>query len=104
MSAALVPPREALGNLLRNEAPGGVVGTFRVECLDANWFTWLVEAQQIVETWRCEIQRRSTSQALAEKTPNEFANEIAASRDLIGLQQPKTHPRVGTKKRGRSEM
>jgi hypothetical protein len=34
------------------ELPPSVVETPRVECLDANWFTWLTEARQIVETWR----------------------------------------------------
>ena len=34
------------------ELPPGVVGTLQVECLDANWFTWLTEARRVVETWR----------------------------------------------------
>jgi hypothetical protein len=58
------------------EAPGSVVGTFPVECLDANW----------LETWRGEYSESRPHRALGEKTPNEFANKIAASPDLIGLQ------------------
>ena len=61
-------------------------GTFRAECLDAHWFTTLSEARQLVETWRGEYNESRPHRALGEKTPNEFANEIAASRDLIGLQ------------------
>jgi hypothetical protein len=55
------------------EAPGSVVGTIRVECLDANWFTWLTAAQQIVETWRGEYNESRPHRALGEKAPNEFA-------------------------------
>jgi putative transposase len=61
-------------------------GTFRAECLDAHWFTPLTETRQIVETWRREYNERRPHRALGERTPNEFANEIAASRDFIGLQ------------------
>ena len=82
------------------EAPGSVVGTFRVECLDANWFTWLTEAQQIVETWRGEYNESRPHRALGEKTPNEFANEIAASPDLIGLQTAENSRQSWYKKAG----
>ena len=61
-------------------------GTFRTECLDAHWFTSLTETQHIVETWRREYNESRLHRALRKKTPNEFANEIAANRDLIGLQ------------------
>jgi putative transposase len=67
-------------------------GTFRAECLNAHWFTSLTEAQQIVETWRGEYNESRPHRALGEKTPNEFANEIAASRDLIGLQIAENSP------------
>jgi putative transposase len=67
-------------------------GTFRAECLDAHWFTTLSEARQLVETWRGEYNESRPHRALGEKTPNEFANEIAASRDLIGLQTTGNSP------------
>ena len=67
-------------------------GTFRAECSNAHWFTSLTEAQQIVETWRAEYNESRPHRALGEKTPNEFANEIAASRDLIGLQTAENSP------------
>ena len=60
-------------------------GTFRAECLDAHWFTTLTETRQIVETWRREYNESRPHRALGERTPNEFANEIAASRDSIGV-------------------
>ena len=61
-------------------------GTFRAECLDAHWFTTLTEARQIVETWRREYNESRPHRALGERTPNEFANVIAASRNDIGVQ------------------
>jgi putative transposase len=67
-------------------------GPFRAECLDAHWFTTLTEARQIVETWRREYNESRPHRALGERTPNEFANEIAASRDLIGSQTAENSP------------
>ena len=67
-------------------------GTFRAECLEVHWFTSLTEAQQIMETWREEYNGSRPHRALGEKTPNEFANEIAASRDFIALQTAENSP------------
>jgi putative transposase len=67
-------------------------GTFRAECLDAHWFTTLTEARKIVERWRWEYNESRPHRALGEKTSKEFANEIAASRDLIGLQTAENSP------------
>ena len=64
-------------------------GTFRAECLDAHWFTTLVETRQIIETWRREYNESRPHRALGEKTPNEFASQVAASRDLTGSKKPK---------------
>jgi hypothetical protein len=79
-------------------------GTFRAECLDAHWFRSLTETQQIVETWRRRYNESRPHRALGERTPNEFANEIAASRDFIGMQTAENSPRVGTKKPVRSAV
>ena len=65
-------------------------GTLRAECLDAHWFGDLAEARQRIESWRIEYNASRPHRALGERTPNEFAREIAASRDLSGLQ---TSPR-----------
>ena len=67
-------------------------GTFRAECLDAHWFTSLTEAQQIVETWRREYNESRPHRALGERTPTEFANELAASREFIGMQTAENSP------------
>ena len=59
---------------------------FRAECLNAHCFMSLTQAQQIVETWRGEYNESRPHRALGEKTPNEFAKEIAASRDFLESQ------------------
>ena len=60
-------------------------GTLRAECLDANWFNNLAEACQRIEAWRLEYNASRPHRALGERTPNEFASQIAASRDLACL-------------------
>jgi hypothetical protein len=57
-------------------------GTFRSECLDTNWFQSLAEAKQLIEAWRLEYNVSRPHRALAERTPAEFASQIAANRDL----------------------
>jgi putative transposase len=61
--------------------------TFRAECLDAHWFTTLAETRQIIESWRREYNESRPPRALGEKTPNEFACQVAASRDLTGSEE-----------------
>ena len=61
-------------------------GTFRAECLDAHWFTTLTEAKQTIEAWRREYNESRPHRALGERTPNEFACQFAASRELTSLQ------------------
>ena len=60
-------------------------GTFRAECLDAHWFTDLNEAKTLIEAWRQEYNESRPHRSLGERTPNEFASQIAASRDLAEL-------------------
>jgi putative transposase len=57
-------------------------GTLRAECLNAHWFGDLAEAAERIEAWRWEYNASRPHRALGEKTPNEFARQIAASRDL----------------------
>jgi len=57
-------------------------GTFRAECLDAHWFADLDEAKQLIESWRREYNESRPHRSLGERTPSEFASQIAASRDL----------------------
>ena len=61
-------------------------GTLRSECLDAHWFATLAEAKQVIEVWRREYNESRPHRALGERTPNEFASEFAASRELTGQQ------------------
>ena len=56
------------------------------ECLDAHWFTTLTEAKQVIEPWRREYNESRPHRALGKKTPNEFASQFAASRELTDLQ------------------
>ena len=67
-------------------------GTLRAECLDTHWFGTLAEAKERIEAWRKEYNESRPHRALGERTPYEFANEIAASRDLIGLQTAENSP------------
>jgi putative transposase len=59
-------------------------GTFRAECLSAHWFMTLNEAKEIIELWRREYNESRPHRTLGERTPNEFACQVAARRDLTG--------------------
>jgi putative transposase len=59
-------------------------GTFRSECLSAHWFTSILEARQLIENWRREYNESRPHRALAQRTPSEFARQIAASSVLVG--------------------
>jgi len=61
-------------------------GTLRAECLDTHWFSTLTEAKQVAEEWRGEYNASRPHRALGERTPNEFAGQFAASRELASLQ------------------
>jgi putative transposase len=61
-------------------------GTLRAECLDTHWFQNLADAKQIIEVWRQEYNVSRPHRALADRTPAEFASQIAASRDLTTTQ------------------
>ena len=63
-------------------------GTFWDECLNAHWFTTLGDAKEIIEAWRREYNESRPHRALGERTPHEFAFQIAASCDLKGLETP----------------
>jgi len=67
-------------------------GTLRAECLDTHWFATLAEAKESIEAWRRKYNESRPHRALGEKTPNEFASEIAASRDLTGHQTAENSP------------
>jgi putative transposase len=60
-------------------------GTLRAECLDVHWFATLTEAKQLIEAWRREYNESRPHRSLGERTPYEFARQVAASRDLPSL-------------------
>ncbi|MFZ0661592.1 MAG: integrase core domain-containing protein, partial [Acidobacteriaceae bacterium] len=47
-----------------------------------NWFQTLLEAKHIIERWRYEYNESRPHRALADRTPAEFASQIAANHDL----------------------
>jgi putative transposase len=57
-------------------------GTFRSECLNIHWLIDLKEAKQLIEAWRQEYNESRPHASLDDRTPSEFASQIAASRDL----------------------
>jgi len=57
-------------------------GTFRAECLDIHCFATLEEARQRIEAWRQEYNDSRPHRSLGERTPNEFASQFAARREL----------------------
>ena len=59
-------------------------GSFRDECLDTNWFQSLPEARQAIEAWRREYNESRPHRALANRTPTEFASQIAAQGYQMG--------------------
>ncbi len=67
-------------------------GTLRAECLDAHWFATLEEAKEKIEAWRKEYNESRPHRALGERTPNEFAHEVAASRDFMESQRAENSP------------
>ena len=67
-------------------------GTLRGECLDTHWFGTLAEAKDSIEAWRQEYNESRPHRALGERTPNEFAKGIAASRDSLGPETTENSP------------
>jgi Integrase core domain len=67
-------------------------GTLRAECLDAHWFDSLVQARQIIEAWRREYNESRPHRALGERTPMEFACQLAVEGSLPGSQAAENSP------------
>ncbi len=61
-------------------------GTLRAECLDVHWFATLTEARQLIESWRREYNESRPHRSLGERTPSEFACQIALQGDPTGSQ------------------
>ena len=67
-------------------------GTLLAECLDTHWFATLEEAKETIKARQREYNESRPHRALGERTPNEFAHEIAAGRDLPGLKTAENTP------------
>ena len=52
----------------------------------------MMEAKERIEAWRKEYNESRPHRALGERTPNEFINEIAASRNLIEMKTAENSP------------
>jgi len=61
-------------------------GTLRAECLDVHWFATLTEAKQVIEDRRREYNESRPHRSLGERTPSEFACQIALNGDLPSSQ------------------
>jgi len=67
-------------------------GTLRAECLDVHWFATLIEARQVIESWRREYNDRRPHRSLGERTPSEFACQIALNGGLPSSQAAEKSP------------
>ena len=67
-------------------------GTLRAECLDTHWLGTVAAAKETLEAWRKEYNESRPHRALGERTPNEFAKGIAASRDSLEVQTAENSP------------
>jgi putative transposase len=52
-------------------------GRFRDECLNENWFTGLLQARSIIESWRREYNEERPKKALGGLTPALYARQLA---------------------------
>ena len=52
-------------------------GRLRDECLNEHWFTSLPMARTIVESWRDDYNAVRPHSALGNRTPEEFAHQVA---------------------------
>jgi transposase InsO family protein len=55
-------------------------GRSRDECLNENWFTNLLQALTIIDTWRREYNEERPKKALRRLTPAAYAKQLAGVR------------------------
>jgi putative transposase len=53
------------------------IGSFRDECLNVNWFLSLDDAREKIEAWRVDYNEFRPHSSLGDRTPADFAREIA---------------------------
>ena len=51
-------------------------GKLRDECLNANWFASVADAQRAIEQWRCEYNDERPHKNLGRRTPTEFTKAL----------------------------
>ena len=51
-------------------------GKLRDECLSANWFASLADAQRVIEGWRREYNEERPHKNLGRRTPAEFTRSL----------------------------
>ncbi len=52
-------------------------GRLRDECLNEHWFTSLVHARALIETWRREYNEERPKKSLGALTPAQYAKQLA---------------------------
>jgi transposase InsO family protein len=52
-------------------------GRLRDECLNEHWFTSLLQARTVIETWRREYNEERPKKALGGMTPSAYAKQLA---------------------------
>ena len=55
-------------------------GRLRDECLNEHWFTSLLQARTVIETWRREYNEERPKKALGGMTPSAYAKQLAEVR------------------------
>jgi transposase InsO family protein len=58
-------------------------GRFRDECLNEHWFTSLVHAQAVIETWRREYNEERPKKQLGGLTPALYARKLATDQSTV---------------------
>ena len=58
-------------------------GRLRDECLNEHWFTGLLHARTVIETWRREYNEERPKKALGGLTPAAYADQLAKSDTVI---------------------
>ena len=64
------------GKLVENAYCESFNGKLRDECLNANWFASLTDAQRAIEQWRSEYNDVRPHKSLGRRTPAEFTRTL----------------------------
>ena len=73
------------GKPIQNAFAESIIGKFRDECLNENWFGGLPEARRIIETWRIHYNTRRPHSSLGYLTPAQYAARGGALRSPEGF-------------------